>query len=247
MGKRMRGRAGMEARARRLADHPTCAECAKRGLVRATEVIDHIKALALGGEDVDSNVQGLCHSCHAIKTALESPSAEAVSNHPTWLRPAIRPLTIVCGPPCSGKSTYVAERASGRDVVVDLDAIMAIVQPGYRPWTLTDPAMLNRAMRVRNELLGSLSNRPGRVAWFVIAAPTLSERMWWKEQLGGSIVLLDPGQAVCIERAGKRGTPGAVPGIRRWYADARGVWSGPAKRRPPRQAFDADGYPIVEE
>ncbi|MFD7070374.1 HNH endonuclease [Streptomyces sp. NPDC059913] len=33
--------------------------------------VDHVRPLALGGEDVDSNVQVLCHGCHQLKTATE--------------------------------------------------------------------------------------------------------------------------------------------------------------------------------
>ena len=32
-------------------------------------------------------------------------------------------ITIVLGPPCGGKSTYVAEQAQSGDVVVDYDAL----------------------------------------------------------------------------------------------------------------------------
>jgi 5-methylcytosine-specific restriction protein A len=33
--------------------------------------VDHIKPLALGGEDVEGNVQPLCKRCHKTKTALD--------------------------------------------------------------------------------------------------------------------------------------------------------------------------------
>ena len=33
--------------------------------------IDHIKPLALGGEDVEGNVQALCKRCHKTKTAMD--------------------------------------------------------------------------------------------------------------------------------------------------------------------------------
>lgn len=209
----------------------------------ATDQIDHIKPLSQGGKDVDSNCQGLCHFHHAVKTAAESASAEGAANHPLRPRPALR--TIVCVQPCAGKSTYVGERAAPRDAVIDLDLIMAEVQPGFVPWQgPTDPAALNRAIRVRNAMLGSLANKPARDAWFVVGAPTHAERLWWHAQLGGAIVLLEPAMRLCEERAVKRGTPAAIVGIRRWYAEARRTWSGPAKRRPPRQAFGPDGYPI---
>ncbi|MFE2635413.1 HNH endonuclease [Streptomyces scopuliridis] len=37
--------------------------------------VDHVRPLALGGEDVDSNVQVLCHGCHQLKTATEFGAA----------------------------------------------------------------------------------------------------------------------------------------------------------------------------
>ncbi|WP_229848372.1 HNH endonuclease [Streptomyces melanogenes] len=33
--------------------------------------VDHVRPLSLGGEDVDSNVQVLCHGCHQLKTRTE--------------------------------------------------------------------------------------------------------------------------------------------------------------------------------
>nr|WP_281257865.1 HNH endonuclease signature motif containing protein [Streptomyces uncialis] len=48
----------------------TCAIC--RGTFLPSQVdIDHIRPLALGGEDVASNVQVLCKSCHKTKTAVD--------------------------------------------------------------------------------------------------------------------------------------------------------------------------------
>ncbi|MHA7961725.1 HNH endonuclease [Streptomyces sp. L500] len=33
--------------------------------------VDHVRPLALGGEDVDGNVQVLCRECHGLKTLTE--------------------------------------------------------------------------------------------------------------------------------------------------------------------------------
>ncbi len=246
MGERIRGRAGQALRRRRLALHPVCAGCAKLGLVVPTEFIDHILALAAGGEDVDENVQGLCALCHAIKTAEEALGSEGAANHPGWLRPAVKPLTIVCGPPCSGKSTYVADRAADRDAVIDFDAIVSRLSPGFRPWhDRLDQALFGRAIRVRNAMLGSLSVSPGRRAWFVIGAPHPLERAWWRACLGGQVVLLDVPADECIRRAVKRGTPQAQAAIARWYEESRGSWS-LGKKKLGRVAFGADGYPLED-
>ncbi|MFH9262720.1 HNH endonuclease [Streptomyces sp. NPDC017546] len=46
----------------------------------ANEVdVDHVRPLALGGEDVDSNVQVLCHDGHQLKTATEFGGARDVA------------------------------------------------------------------------------------------------------------------------------------------------------------------------
>lgn len=244
MAKRKRGRAGVEQRRRRLKLFPICAECDKRGLVRATAIIDHIVPLAFGGKDVDENCQGLCAMCSAIKTAAENASQGGAANHPEWLKPSARPCIIVSGPPCSGKSSYVEEKREPRDVVIDLDAILRRLDPSYRHWSgALDPQLFNRAIRVRNAMLGALaSQRQGR-AFFVVSAPTKGERAWWQRKLGGSVVLLNPGLDVCKARAVERGTPRAVEGIVRWFEQSRLTWS-PGRQRLPKAGSDAEGYPI---
>lgn len=47
-----------------------CAHCLGRFLGSGVD-IDHVKPLALGGEDVDSNVQVLCKACHKRKTRTD--------------------------------------------------------------------------------------------------------------------------------------------------------------------------------
>ena len=51
---------------------PLCANCAKKGIIEPTKIIDHIKPIAEGGDPWDiNNLQGLCESCHNKKTAKE--------------------------------------------------------------------------------------------------------------------------------------------------------------------------------
>jgi len=57
---------------RYLSEHPLCAECKRQGKIRPATCVDHIvphrgnPALFWA---VESNVQALCASCHAEKTA----------------------------------------------------------------------------------------------------------------------------------------------------------------------------------
>ncbi|MFB7675586.1 HNH endonuclease [Kitasatospora purpeofusca] len=64
--------AGTNAAARlraaiRKAGHADCAACGGSFLPSGVDV-DHRIPLALGGEDVDGNVQSLCKGCHRTKT-----------------------------------------------------------------------------------------------------------------------------------------------------------------------------------
>ncbi len=47
-----------------------CADCGLSYLASALDV-DHVVPLALGGEDVRSNVQPLCRPCHKRKTRVD--------------------------------------------------------------------------------------------------------------------------------------------------------------------------------
>src|SRR5690606_21260798 len=117
--KRRTGR-WLQARNHRIKtrDMWTCQACKR---VTDTLEVDHIVPLAISLDDTDENLQCLCLDCHPLKTAAESRSRTSYA--PEWLPPPLVPVVVVCGPPASGKSTYVAERATDADLVLDADAI----------------------------------------------------------------------------------------------------------------------------
>jgi len=239
---RLRGRAGVRRRERILARDPVCVECAKLSIYRPTDEVDHIVPLHRGGPDTDANLQGLCSPCHEAKTLAEQ--GHGVSNHPEWLERSLIPLVILTGPPCAGKSTCARMEASASDLVVELDDIMTTLDPAYRHWTGDrNKDRLDEAIRLRNRMLGSLSDPscPYPRAWFIVSAPSPVERAWWHTHLGGELRLLHPGVAECIRRAKARGTPGAIEGIHDWERRSRLPWT------PQRSkvAIDADGWPTA--
>lgn len=68
--KRIRGRKHKILRDRRMArTNWLCEDCKAQGRTAAANVVDHIKPLALGGEDIDENTRNLCHECHDKRTA----------------------------------------------------------------------------------------------------------------------------------------------------------------------------------
>lgn len=79
MATRLRGRAGIAQRKRRLTAEPTCRICRSKGIIVAATRVDHIVALVNGGTDDDSNVQSLCEPCHEAKTRVDLGQRQQVA------------------------------------------------------------------------------------------------------------------------------------------------------------------------
>lgn len=68
---RIRGRKLQEIRKAHLANCPYCVKCAEKGIYVFATQVDHIIALDNGGEEIESNRQGLCDKCHKQKTIVD--------------------------------------------------------------------------------------------------------------------------------------------------------------------------------
>ncbi len=94
---------------------------------------------------------------------------------PAGLQPSVLPLTIVCGPPAAGKSTYIEAHRRPGDVVVDLDVIINEAGGGR------DSTLRQRmdGLRERNDRLAALATYtgPAEAAWFCTlgAVPAISK------------------------------------------------------------------------
>lgn len=53
-------------------DRYQCQPCKARGLVTEAKEVDHVRALAHGGTDVESNLQAICTDCHGLKSLREA-------------------------------------------------------------------------------------------------------------------------------------------------------------------------------
>lgn len=187
--------------------------CAVEGCGRPSTDADHVEAVA-DRPDLRlawSNLRPLCHQHHASRTARDQgfarrgathvADAARASRHPDWLKPSRVPLTVVCGPPGAGKSTFVRQHAGPADMVLDLDVIAAALSglPLYtagRQW-------VEASLRWRNSRLGLLGTVSSRwpAAWLIVGEPTLRWRDWWRATMrpARTLILGTPRQ-VCRAR-----------------------------------------------
>lgn len=167
--------------------------------------VDHIVRKADLPSDETTGLQTLCASCHSKKTRREMRGAESGAKwtmHPEWIGRSLIPVTLVCGPPASGKSTYVDTHKGHADLVIDLDVIASgMSRTSMHAW---GAKWLGSAVRKRNELIGSLSKsdalRHGK-AWLVVAEPEAEKRQWWVDRLGCSrVVVVESPASQCEAR-----------------------------------------------
>ena len=187
------------------------------------------------------NLQSLHADCHSIKSAREyggrikgvsadgMPAARTVKRFgykiPDGIEPSISPVTIVCGPPCSGKTTYVNGRAGDSDLVIDLDVAAARIAGAPVHSQEAEECFLP-AWRFRTSALLGLSRVPFNRVWFIVSAPSRNERQAWVSATGGDAVVLDAPQHECIARLNN--SPERQHKVRqtrayiaKWFSEAR--------------------------
>jgi len=136
---------------------PLCCICGHK----ASTVADHnpltareiVEQFGINAFYESSRCQGLCASCHASKTAYEcgwaGQKAAAIERFDNCGN-----VTVVCGLPASGKTTYVQQHKVPEDLVWDYD-----VENEKRPGSIS--ALLAR----RDAFIQSIN---GRRAWIII-------------------------------------------------------------------------------
>lgn len=152
---------------------------------------DHIIPREKGGPDRQDNLQTLCQSHHSMKTGQE-----------TGMFRGLPIITIVCGPPGSGKTSYVLARAQPTDIILDLDRIVKAVSTTTQH---TQPMHIMRCVwEMRDALINHLATtRDVPRAWIIEGAPTPERRNALRDKLKAQVIVLMPTAAQCKARIKK--------------------------------------------
>ena len=175
------------------------------------QIVHHKKPLTTANlHDVEialgwNNLEALCRKCHAEEhkdrefISVKGAEFDAEGN---LIKQQSARVTIVWGPPGSGKSTYVAEHKGDKDLVLDLDYICAalIGEPSdiYRDhYHVLDVALL-----IRDCLYTVIERREGKWEKCFIVTST-ANRYTVKalsDRLDAEIVSMETSLDECIRR-----------------------------------------------
>lgn len=129
-------------------------------------------------------------------------------------------ITIVTGPPCAGKSTYIRENAKKGDVIIDLDPLSRALTIGEDDGHLVPEYIAHIAVGARNgavkRALRLREQREGVNVFIIHTAPKPADLAIYRS-FRCQIVNLDPGKDVCLERAGRL-RPHVSRVIEDWYS-----------------------------
>lgn len=157
-----------------LSRHPICSECQWHKRIVPATVVDH-KLPHKGDMElfwISEWWQPLCSLCHARKTDREK---RTMSKY------------VVCGPPGSGKTTWVKARANQGDLVFDADYLLKTL------FSSELHASIEYAMplveRLREMVVDWLLQYPDRHAYVIQAEPVAARQT--AARLGAEVVELE--------------------------------------------------------
>ena len=143
-------------------------------------------------------------------------------------------LHVVVGPPCAGKSTYVAENAEPDELRIDFDAIAQTL--GSSVAHAATGNVKDAAFAARAALIDHALAHPDATAWIIHTAPTAAQLDAYKAA-DAAVHVVDPGVDVCLRRAEDDDRPDHTAGaIASWYDDPPVV----AVSTPKRRALEVD-------
>ena len=110
-------------------------------------------------------------------------------------------ITIVCGPPASGKTTYVKNNMQLGDFVVDLDAIRCAV--AYAEKDQQTENLMPTVLSLRDYIYNMIEFRKIETehCWIIACLPKNEDRENLRRRFGASLICLEVSKTDCIHRA----------------------------------------------
>lgn len=178
-------------RAMILARQPLCVMCLAENRVTPAIELDHIVPLRDGGDNSEDNLQPLCKSHHSRKTARDVRRRHQGA--------VTVPVTIITGPPGSGKTTYVNEQRQWGDLIVDVDTLYSALS-GLE-WYEKPDALLPFVLEARDAVLDRLHSQSElRHAWIITSEANKDELERMKARYSATVLVLEVSAAECLKR-----------------------------------------------
>lgn len=139
-------------------------------------------------------------------------------------------LTVITGPPCSGKTTWAMANAGRADVVIDLDRMAVAMAGTDADPQRHDPVVYRIAQRARWAAIQEALRYVDKADVYIVhTQPTAQARARY-EQAGARIITLDPGRDVTLDRCKRERGPEALRVAEAWYAEHAGTGQGQVSR-----------------
>lgn len=129
-------------------------------------------------------------------------------------------IHIIIGPPCAGKSTYVAENAKPGDLKIDFDLLAECL--GNAEKHNATGLVREAAFAAREAAINEALKHPECESWIIHTKPTDAQMDAYRA-LDADIITLDVSKEECERRAAEDGRPQAtLDGITKYFEEKKG-------------------------
>lgn len=130
---------------------------------------------------------------------------------------------VITGPPASGKSTWVRERAKLGDITIDYDTLAQALSPGVAGDPAEQPKHVTAVvMAARSAAIDEATDDNTKHDVYLVHSMPARQHLNRYRKYGFELVTIDPGYDVCMARAQSERTPKQVAQVREWY-ERRGL------------------------